>query len=352
MSEVVGNEPATLTGCDVGRFLTRSCKDADPLKLESTLAMQEPVNSNLQSMKTKLAALRDDIRGIALGYFAGLLLWGPPGTSKTWTIKETLRAMGVAWREPIGTITARALFMQLQQFPSDIHLIEDQESLLSDAQAQSVLRAALWTTERTDGRIPDRVIHWDTARGGETLIFSGGIIIVGNVQPPQTQQGFALLTRVLKRELTASTDELCALMRDLASTNPPTIMGYRMSVEESLEVAEFVIAESLTSNTPLNLRILQIASALYVQFQLGDCVQHWHDRVIAQIAGRFAKSPRHGVDLNCGTRLEAQERDRKIVSQIIVETDNAKEQLTLWVERSEKSKSMFYQRKKEVDDLK
>lgn len=316
---------------------------------------EENPHPHLEAFKIKLMALCDDVHSVVMGIIAGLLVWGSPGNSKSWTIKDKLRKLKVAWREPSGTMTPRALYLQLQQYPDDVHLIEDQETLLADPKALSILRAALWTTERdssNNGRLPARAVHWETARGPEVTIFGGGIILVQNAAPPQTPQSLAIQSRMLTRHLTASTDEMAAWMRHLAVTCPPTILNYPMTTAECSEVAEYLISESLKLQQPLNLRLLDIAYGFYVQFQIGESAQHWHDRVAAQLTKRFSKSPLHPVDDSGCTALDRLERDRAIVIKILDETSDPQEQVRLWCDRTGKGQSTFYKRKKEVEDLK
>jgi hypothetical protein len=309
---------------------------------------------HLESMQKKLVGLRDDVISVALGYHSGLFAWGPPGTSKTWTIKSQLRDMSVAWSEPTGTMTPRALFQHLQRHPTEVTLIEDQEGILRNPQCLSILRAALWTTDRDPtgrGRIPEREVQWNTARGQERVPFGGGIIITQNSPPPQTEEVAAVLSRVITRHLTASTDELVALMRHISASSPPTILRYRMTVEECGKVAEFVIAQSLERGRRPNLKLLDIAYSFFAQYEQGDSAQHWEDRVVAQILERAPRDCVHEVDLTGATRRERQERDRDIVRQIMDETPDPNEQVRLWEERTGRGKSMFYERRKEVQKL-
>lgn len=309
---------------------------------------------HLESMRAKLVGLRDDVVSVALGYVSGVFAWGPPGTSKTWTIKSQLRAMNVAWSEPSGIMTARGLFEHVQQHPTDIILIEDQETTLRNAQCLSLLRTALWTTDLDPtgrGRIPEREVRWNTARGQERVPFGGGIIITQNSPPPQTAEAEAVLARVITRHVTASTDELIAFMRHLSASSPPTILGYSMTAGECTAVAEFVIAKCLERGRRPHLKLLEIAYKFFVQFEQGDSAQHWQDRVLAQILERAPRDCTHEVDLTGATRRERTERQWAIVEQILRETPDPKEQVRLWEERTGRGQSMFYERKKEVQKL-
>src|SRR4051812_5918042 len=101
-----------------------------PPRSEFDMTTKRTSDPHLESMQRKLVGLRDDVVGVALGYQSGLFTWGPPGTGKTWTIKSQLREMSVAWSEPTGAMTPRALFQHLQRHPTEVTMIEDQEGIL------------------------------------------------------------------------------------------------------------------------------------------------------------------------------------------------------------------------------
>jgi hypothetical protein len=318
------------------------------------VAEQPKADPHLEAMLRKHMSVRDDVASVALGYVSSYILWGPSGTGKTWVIKDQLREMNVAWREPAGTMTALALFRHLQRFSDDITFIEDQEGILKDPKTLDILRPALWTTERdptNQGRIPPRRVQWTNAHQEEEVFFGGGIILVQNGAPPRTQEVNAVLSRGIARNLTASTDELNAMARHLAATAPPKILGYTMTSVECSEVAELVIEQTRERGRALNLKLLDICYGMFVQFQQGASALHWRDRVTSLIMERAPRDCLHRVDLPGSTRLDRQERDHEIVRQILRETSDPKEQVRLWAERTEKAKSMFYERRKEVERM-
>ena len=287
-------------------------------------------NPHLESLQRKLVALRDDVRSVVRGYKLGLLLYGAPGIGKSWTIRDELEKLQVAYRE-LGIITPRALFEHLQRFPHDFLLIEDNESLLADSRTASILRTALGVSDRdpNTGRYHPRHLEWDTARGSEEAMFDGGVIMVQNGRPSQSPQSLAIQSRIITRHLSVSSDELAALMRHLAATNPPTIMGYRMTSEECSEVAAFLIRESLRSRQVLNMRLLEHAYEYYVQDQHDGSDQHWQDRVVAQLTGCFAQTPRHNVDMSGRTQREKHERLLGVVRQILADEQDPTERVAV-----------------------
>jgi hypothetical protein len=313
---------------------------------------------HLASVRKKTAMLRDKLKGVFQGYKTGLLAWGAGGSGKSWTVEDEARLTGVVLRRSTGVLTPRALYEQLRRHPMDIHLIEDNEQLLTKDEAVTVLREATWTVERDDnlrddGRFPDRPVTWGRCGDPNRFIFSGGIVITQNQKPPANSRVDALLTRLRPFELAVTDAELLTLARHLAATAPPRIMGYQMSSDECVEVLMFLAGEAANVGHPIDMRLVKQAYEEYAQFQNGDSHVHWEDHVRALVAQGPPRRFSHPVDLSGSTRAEVQERDRDIVRKILDETrdGDTREQLRLWRERTGKAKSMFFVRRNEVQQL-
>jgi hypothetical protein len=52
----------------------------------------------LASLDRKLAPVRDRTRSVARGFTTGFYLWGEGGISKSYTVEETLKSLGTAYR--------------------------------------------------------------------------------------------------------------------------------------------------------------------------------------------------------------------------------------------------------------
>src|SRR5689334_10857746 len=119
----------------------------------------------LQGLKTKLEVIKDRVRGVATGFRTGFYLWGPGGTSKTHTVEETLKETGKKYLVTTNRLTARGLFDLLETHPAIVHVLDDVETLLSDRQAEGVLKGALDCP-----RDKERVVTWQTARDGREQV--------------------------------------------------------------------------------------------------------------------------------------------------------------------------------------
>ena len=311
---------------------------------------------HLMSIQRKAAMLRDKLRGVFLGYKPGLLIWGGSGVGKTWTVEDEARVMSVALRRSTGVLTPRALYEQLRRHPMDIHLIEDNEQLLTKDDALTVLREATWTVERDDnarddGRFPDRRVTWGRSRDPNDFIFAGGIVITQNQKPPANSRVAALLTRLRPFEFAVTDAELLTFARHLAATAPPRIIGYQMAPEECSEVLSFLAEEATRVGHPIDMRLVVQAYEEYCQFENSDSRVHWQDHVRALVTQRPPRRFEHPVDMTGSSRVELQERDRQIVREILAKTQDASEQVRLWHERTRKGKSMFYERRAEVQRM-
>src|SRR5690242_2810392 len=88
---------------------------------------QPPLASDgllLTSLESKLQLVRDRVSGVAEGYITGFYLWGEGGTSKSYSVEETLKKLGKAYKLTNSRVTAKGLFVLLHDFPDSIHLIE------------------------------------------------------------------------------------------------------------------------------------------------------------------------------------------------------------------------------------
>jgi len=66
---------------------------------------------------------------------------------------------------------------------------------VTDKDAQGVLRSALWSQRGEDGKLK-RVVTWGTARGIESIVFSGGIIMLSNRPLTDMPELRAIRTRI------------------------------------------------------------------------------------------------------------------------------------------------------------
>jgi hypothetical protein len=251
---------------------------------------------------------------------------------------ESLDASHVLYN---SRMTAKGLFLSLSHAPDAVHVLEDMERLTKDADAQGVLRSALWAQPGHD-----RVVTWTTATDGAMrFVFRGGLVLISNRPLADMPELRALATRIEVHRLDVTEAELVALMRELAGK------GYRHSdrlalqPEKCIEVTEHLIKECRVSGCPLDLRLQQKSFQTFLQWESAWCNSHWSDLVAANVR-EATHHFRHEPDAL--PREGKMARRRNILREIVAQAADVKEQERLYVERTGASRADFFRKKGQV----
>lgn len=301
---------------------------------------------HLATYERRLQLVRDRTTGVARGYITGFFLSGRGGISKSYTVEDELKRLNANYHLSNSRMTGRGLYDVLADYPSAIHIIEDVERLLRDANGVGVLRSALWGQRRERDRGPmERWITWDAHGHHLKTLFTGGIIVISNrplLSEPELQ---ALKTRIPCDHLTPGDPEIRAMMRSIALKGFEDSRGRKMTPRECWEVCEYFNAESLALHHPLDIRALVLSFSAYIQWSEGDAGCHWRDAVSALIRER-ATVFREEVDV--GSREVRIQRELEIVREILAETTDPAAQYERWKERTAgKSIATWYRRKEQ-----
>jgi hypothetical protein len=295
----------------------------------------------LQSLDKKLAMVSDLIAGVVHGYTTGLYLYGAAGLGKSFSVFQQLDQMTEDYRNLNTRITAKALFNELEKYPDKILVIEDVERLTDDKDAQSLLRAALWSPPGKD-----RVVTWVTDKEGKrTCTFRGALIMLTNKSMKDLPELRAVMSRIRVHKLVVSDREMAAQMRRIAAGGFER-NGRKLSPKEASVVCEFLIEQCQKAQHQPDLRMFEHACHYFLQHGQGLTRCHWQDLVINHIKQDIAHF-RHPVSLL--SNEERHEQNREIVRGILKETDDAEKQVALWEDRTGLRKSTFYNRKREVE---
>jgi hypothetical protein len=303
---------------------------------------------HLAALERKLQLVRDRTLGVAFGYKNGFCLYGPGGVSKSFTVLSELQRLKANYRVSNSRLTGRALFDVLAMYPDATHVLEDCEQLLNDKNAVGVLRSALWGQRQGGDRGPqERWITWGAYNARMEILFTGGLILVGNKAPLDLPELQALKSRIPHMCLQPSDAQMRALMRHIAAKGFEHD-GLTLGPDECREVCEFVIAESLSLHFPLNVRLL--VNSFLDRLQWSECESgvHWKDMVAAAIRERpvFFKE-----EVVVGSRAARKAKELEIVREIRAQTNDRHERLRLWTERTGgKSEKSLYRRLAELDD--
>src|SRR6266404_7324323 len=134
----------------------------------------------LASFMERQQVLKDLTVGCITGHHTGAFIHGPPGTSKSYSVEETLLEHKASCRVH-QRITAKPLYLQLEKYPDAVHVIDDCEQLFSEKAALTLLRSALGSG-RVDGHRERRVSFSVTGYRARVLehFFYGTLIFIGN----------------------------------------------------------------------------------------------------------------------------------------------------------------------------
>lgn len=324
--------PAT-TNDSAGRFTPGADK-------EEPDGLEPGDEEALQHLEAAFDVVRDRVRQVVDRIATGLLLCGRGGLGKSYVVTKTLEACRVPWATMNTHLTPRGLFNFFSDHSDAVVLIEDAEHALKHPVMSGILRSALWSQfPMLPGGLWPRPITWTTSRGAETVVFTGGLVIITNSLPPDTPEVEAMKSRICCMDLKIPPEQTAAKMRQLAAR------GYRngtieLSSEVCLEVCRFVIERSTQQNRPLNLRDLINAFADRYSYDQGDAVTPWRTLVETRLRRESTTASRPL------SPQERRERDLDVVAEILAKAKNMKEAERMFEEATGESRSTFYRRKR------
>lgn len=179
----------------------------------------------------KFATLERMSRGIASGKLTGMIVSGPGGVGKTFTLEEILEKY--AHKDDVdritGHITPLALYEKLYENSAEgkITVFDDCDSVFDSDKTLNILKAAL------DSR-PYRVISWDSRSllqsAPPSFLFKGHIVFITNkvLAGPHYE---ALLTRVHHVNMHMDNREILTRIRQVAG-----YVDHRNATPEDKEV--------------------------------------------------------------------------------------------------------------------
>jgi len=283
----------------------------------------------LHSFEMKQQLIRDRVASVVHGYHTATYLVGRPGTSKTHTVREELERLEEPWIYQNARMTPMGLFDFVAEHPEHIIVLDDIASLFKNDQAVQILLAAL------DGNPGEpRVVTYKSADVEQKVLFSGAIIAISNIPLRADPLARALGSRIVMVEHEPSDNEIAAFMRNLAMS------GFEdLTVDECIEVAEFIISETRQFDLRLDLRHLTKAFQDFRQHKHGRSRTSWRDLVRTSLR-KLAIEP-----ITISSKKDEIELQRQKVRNAIKKHPNDRN--AQMVEAGLKS-STFYNRLKEV----
>jgi hypothetical protein len=271
----------------------------------------------LVALDTKLDHVRDVVKGVVKGYQPGVFLYGEGGTSKSYTVLQTLQQMKCKYILHNTRITGRGLVDALEEAPAALHFIEDAETLMGDKTSYGVLRSACWS--QSTERPMVRPVTWRAFKTTIRFDFTGGLIIISNVNLADSIPEIrAIKTRINVLSVDVSPDEIKALMKKIALAGY-AFGEYFLPVDECMEVRQFVIEKLAEMHKGLDIRLMINGFKDFIQWQNGDSKTHWEQLVL----GRMTEQVQKGVSRK-SVNVEKQKMALEIRAMKLPGTDLAK----------------------------
>ena len=224
---------------------------------------------HIQTFESKLQLIRDRVASVVHQYHSGCYLVGRPGTSKTFTVKQSLEQELVPWTYRTARMTPMGLFTFIAEHPEHVIVLDDISTLFKSEQALQILLAAL------DGDpAQPRLITYKSKDKSESVWFTGAIIAISNVPLRCDPLARALGSRIVTVEHEPSDHEIAAYIRQLVQKG---FVG--LTFEECLQVSEFLISETRESDIRLDLRHYDKAVRDFRQYKEGHAETSWRDLV-------------------------------------------------------------------------
>ncbi|QDV36980.1 hypothetical protein [Tautonia plasticadhaerens] len=300
-----------------------------------TLILSEEDRACLDEFEAMLDLIRDRTRSVADRYQAGAYLVGRPGSSKTFTVHETLERLDTPWTYRNSRMSPMGLYCLLEEHPEHVVVLDDIHTLFGQDAALQILMAAL------GGRPGQgRTVTYTTRDERKSFEFSGGVIAISNLPLGRDPLADAVASRVARLEHEPSDEMIAAFMRSQA------LKGFEdVSPGECLEVAEFVIAETRACDHRLDLRAMNKAWQDYRLDLHGKANRTWQDLVRSSLKRLVGEDrPRHEG------RAARLARERKVAQELFERFPDDKAQRDAeWNRLVGSSPDSLYRRKRDLD---
>ena len=292
--------------------------------------------SPLAELEQRLKLTRDRVRGVASKQHTGFYLHGRPGTSKTYTVRNTLEEMGVRYGYVSGHITEMGLFETLSDYHDSVIILDDVSQLFRQKIGMQFLLAALGNQ---DGK--PRIISYRMKGQLSSIKFTGGIIAISNLELNDANGTVAALkSRVNHLQYDPSDLQLEALMIEICKSGWKT-----MTPDECSNVAQFLIAESKARSVRLDMRnLVDKAYPDYLQWSTGMSEAHWKDLIRSTLHERLI-GLMHTPEIE--SRASIAKREWILARSIDKNLPDRASKTAHWIEKTGKSEAQYYRRLRE-----
>jgi hypothetical protein len=252
-----------------GKVVKRSKKEHMDYVLRqhgmATAEVSAPAESRF-SINERFQFVSDMVTMLANGAQASVVVSGPGGLGKSYTVSQTLDALGFkdistlealevgtriktdkSYRVVKGYSTPKGLYRLLYENKDGVLVFDDCDSVLKDPVSLNLLKGALDSYSR-------RIISWRADIRDEDLPtsfeFKGRVVFISNLSNTQIDQ--AIITRSMAVDLTMNTKQKVERMRHIMESK-----DFMPNTAQQLKVDAIALIESLSDKVKeLSLRTL------------------------------------------------------------------------------------------------
>lgn len=299
-----------------------------------------PEDREFQSLQLQLKVVTDRVRSVAHGLATGLYLCGRPGTSKTFTVRNTLELLGVPYIYHSGRLTAVGLFSLIEENPHRTIVLDDVTTVFRDPVAVELLLAALGNSGEC------RTVRYKTARVDKTVEFTGSIIAISNLSLETHDDHVlsALCDRINVIHYEPTDEQMISLMRHVASQGVEGV-----SPSQCRTVLNILLQECQDRNIRPSMRLfVDKAMKDFLLYARNQSQLDWRDLIVSSLQQQMIR-PAHAI--NDPSRSDQIGLERRIVEDICMDYSSRDDRIRAWREQTGKSQAAFYRRLQDVKKL-
>lgn len=253
---------------DISDFLSSDCESSGG-NSDSLKNMQKTDEEILVEQRRRFHTLERMGHGVVAGQIRSMIVSGPAGIGKTYTIEGLLESAAdnkeITYESIHGFVRPSGLYRMLweNKEQNQVILLDDADSVFADEVALNLLKAALDTTKR-------RIISWRSEKKFETpdgeLIpnsfeYKGSIVFITNLNFDSMLHGkmgphfSALISRSYYIDLNMTNNHECMIrIKDvLANSDMANVIG--LTKKQTKELMQFV-EENYNQLRELSLRMI------------------------------------------------------------------------------------------------